>query len=424
MPTFKAEIIKNKKRADGTYNIKIRLTHNRGVVRISTPFYVSKEDLTKSLKIKNQSIIDSTDELIKKYRDECNRLELQYIDMSASEIADYLKNLSKKKEAENGIDFIAFARSWIEKNKDKKGIKNYTIAVNSLIKYIGAERLNILDINFKFLTGYADYLNKKKEDKNKQALEEGKRITTNRALSLYLGNIRHLHNEAKKEYNDEDIGKIPIPLSPFSKFTIPKLEASRKRALDSELIKKIYLLPYKTESSGKELLYNLSKDMFILSFCLLGMNSVDIFTCSNIKDNVITYFRSKTKDRRDDKAEIQVWLHPFIYPLYEKYSDTDNKFVFNVYKRYSSYQNFNRAINKGLKEIGSELGIEDLEFYGARHSFATIALNSIGIDKYTVHAALNHIDGSMRVTDIYIKKDFTAINEANRKVIECVFFGD
>lgn len=29
---------------------------------------------------------------------------------------------------------------------------------------------------------------------------------------------------------------------------------------------------------------------------------------------------------------------------------------------------------------------------GMQHSWATIALNKVGIDKYTVHAALNHVD--------------------------------
>lgn len=44
------------------------------------------------------------------------------------------------------------------------------------------------------------------------------------------------------------------------------------------------------------------------------------------------------------------------------------------------------------------------EYYAARHSWATLAVNKVGIDKYTVHAALNHIDEAMRVTDIYIER--------------------
>lgn len=59
-------------------------------------------------------------------------------------------------------------------------------------------------------------------------------------------------------------------------------------------------------------------------------------------------------------------------------------------------------------------------FYISRHSWATIALNKVGIDKYTVHAALNHLDESMKVTDIYIERDFVNENKANLKVIEYV----
>lgn len=60
-------------------------------------------------------------------------------------------------------------------------------------------------------------------------------------------------------------------------------------------------------------------------------------------------------------------------------------------------------------------------FYISRHSWATIALNKVGIDKYTVHAALNHVDETMRVTDIYIERDFVNENKANAKVVKYVF---
>lgn len=56
--------------------------------------------------------------------------------------------------------------------------------------------------------------------------------------------------------------------------------------------------------------------------------------------------------------------------------------------------------------------------YIARHTWATIAINDVGIDKYTVHTALNHVDETMRVTDIYIKKDWSNIDNANRRVLD------
>jgi hypothetical protein len=60
-----------------------------------------------------------------------------------------------------------------------------------------------------------------------------------------------------------------------------------------------------------------------------------------------------------------------------------------------------------------------LGFYAARHSWATIACSSVvGIDKATVHEALNHVDNEMKVTDIYIDRDWSVIWNANKKVLE------
>lgn len=108
-------------------------------------------------------------------------------------------------------------------------------------------------------------------------------------------------------------------------------------------------------------------------------------------------------------------------PLIQKYRDKSGKRLFNFYQYYADEKGFNKAINYGLKEIGAILGVDDLEYYAARHSWATIALYKVDIDKYIVHAALNHIDDSMRVIDIYIERDFVNENKANAKVVKYVF---
>ena len=167
--------------------------------------------------------------------------------------------------------------------------------------------------------------------------------------------------------------------------------------------------------------YNLAKDCFILSFCLMGINSADLYNATEMDGNTITYYRTKTKDRRLDNAKMVVDIPQIILPLIEKYKDKTGKRLFNFYQYYGDEKTFNKAINYGLKEIGAILEVDDLEYYAARHSWATIALNKVDIDKYTVHAALNHIDDSMKVTDIYIERDFMNENRANAKVVRYVF---
>ena len=74
MATFKAEVYAHQKRADGTYNIKIRVIHQKRKKYIPTTYYVTKDDLTRTtFKLKNQKYIDATDDMIKKYRSICDR---------------------------------------------------------------------------------------------------------------------------------------------------------------------------------------------------------------------------------------------------------------------------------------------------------------------------------------------------------------
>ena len=419
MLTFKAEVLKSKKRSDGTYNVKIRMTYNREVKRLSTNIFVKQEDLTKSFKLKNPKFIKEADTIVRYYQEVCARLQLDINHYTLDDIIAHLKGEQIKSQE---IDFIQFSREWIT-HATIKGAENYTTAVNALVAFLGQEELKISQLTKGLLERFASYINARREVKVKELIRQGKRVPSNRALSLYLGSIRHLFNEAKKHYNDYDRNIILIGSSPFENFKIPKQEATRKRAISADLIRQIYKLPYLYNSRGKETQgrYNLAKDCFILSFCLIGINSADLYNCSELDSNVITYYRTKTTSRRVDKAKMQVKVPALIMPLLKKYRDIKGQRIFNFYHHYSTADSFNKAINYGLKEIGKLIGVDDLEYYAARHSWATLAVNKVGIDKYTVHSALNHIDEAMKVTDIYIERDFEPENEANRLVMEYVF---
>lgn len=403
MATFKAEVQKHHKKSDGTYNIKIRVTHKQKKRYLPTPYFVVQSDLTRALKIKTQSFKDSCEDIERKYRDICNRHGNAVEQMDVDEIVELIKNDSR----EEIIDFIGFGRRYAEKliSSGRKGSgDNYKIALNSLVKFIGKDMLAVSEITSKFLSNYVAWL-----------VPDGN--TGERKVSLYLTMIRALHNKIKEEYNNEDIGIIKIPYSPFVKFKVPKPKTTKKRALTIQDIQKIIDTPYVESPRAGNNRFNLAKDLFILSFGLVGMNSIDLYNCTEYKDGHITYCRTKTKTRRDDEALISIAIEPQIASIFEKYRDLTGKRVFNFYQQYTDRSTFNAAINKGLKELGKALQIDTLQYYAARHSWATIALNDCGVDKYTVHTALNHVDTDMKVTDIYIKKDFTIIAEANRKVL-------
>lgn len=427
MATFKAVILKHRKKADDSFDVKIRVTHN-GVKRfIATPFNVTLKDITvKSLKkdeelrITNHQIEDDVDAIVRRYKKICNELGERINVMDVDQLVDHLQN---KNNSSHGfyLDFIAYGKK-VAKEMEADGRKGsaglYITTLNSLVEFIERPTLNITEITAKFMESYEKWL--------KARVPLVKKAKGTRAVSLYAGYIRSLHNMAKKEFNDEDQGIINIPFSPFKKYVIQKPPATRKRAVSVETLKAIVTLPYKIVTLQPDLnRFNFARDMFILSFCLMGMNTADLYNCEKYKKGWVTYDRAKTKDRREDNAEISVLVQPEIVPLVEKYRDKTGTRVFNFYQYYSTMDTFNTAVNKGLKKIGvlDSIKEDDLEFYAARHSWATIAINDVRIDKYTVHMALNHVDENMKITDIYLKKEFKVINDANRKVLDYLNLG-
>ena len=420
MLTIREEIKKEEQRSDRTYNVKLRFTLNRRFKRISTSLFATPKDLTKDFKIRpNSPIKKEVDALIRTYQEKCAKLQIELNDYTIDDVLDYLNGEHAKTQV---IDFIAFSRNWI-KNSTIKGAPNYTSAINALIRFIGKEELDIRLITYEFLEQFKEFLNREREERTSKLLKQGKRVPSNRTLSLYLMSIKKLFNEAKSTYNKKYKNTILISHSPFDYITIPKQEATRKRAISTEMIQQIWKLPYKNTSKGSKgtCLFDLAKDCFILSFGLIGINSADLYYATNLQDGIITYYRTKTKERRLDAGKMQVKIHPILRPLIDKYKDESGERIFNFHHFYANEKALSKAINRGLKEIGALLHIEDLEYYAARHSWATIAVNKVGIDKYTVHAALNHLDDSMKVTDIYIERDFEIENKANEKVLEYVF---
>lgn len=70
-----------------------------------------------------------------------------------------------------------------------------------------------------------------------------------------------------------------------------------------------------------------------------------------------------------------------------------------------------------MQGIGGFLHLPDLEFYDARHAFGDWARNICRFSKDDVALALNHKDQSKAVTDIYLSKNWTIIDEVQAAVI-------
>lgn len=411
--TLKPVILKHQKRGDGTFNVKIRVTLNRKIGYIPTEHYVGVKQLSKDLKeIKDNFINDELTLELVRLRKEISKLGAKVNNYDVKQLGEYLQEKRNPNNAGNGIDFIEFGLSKIEEMKAEgrdSSAANYQGAINNLKEFIKRDSIDIKEITVRFLRQYETFLRTR----------EG---MGSRGLEVNLIVIRALFNFAREEYNDEDMEDIRISHYPFSKYKIPKSDIPEKRSLDIYKILSIMSYEYTIPKFATILEVSrpeLARDVYTLSFLLVGMNSADLYHIEKIdKGGRITYNRQKTKDRRQDKAEISIKIPAEALPLIKKYKDPTGKRVFNFYQRYSTHKTFNSNLNKGLKTIGDAVNIDNLDFYSARHSWATIARNDCDVSVDDISLALNHSSiSSSRVTDRYIRKDWTRIDDANDKVL-------
>lgn len=411
MTTFKAEISKGERRKDGTWNIKIRITHKRKVRRYSTQMYASANDLTRGGKIKNQSIIDQTDTIIKEWRTRLYSLGSRADLMQVDEVVQFL---TSPPEGE-GIPMWQWMEDYINGIPKEATRGNYRWAIRSLRNYIG------MDISFQQLKARTlqNYIDTYGMDK----------------VAVHLLYLRKMYRAAMVQYNDDDI--VRIPNDPFARLQIIVPSTTSDRSVPLDIIRKIYSMPDDHLIASTR---NLAKDMFLLSFMLMGTNLADLYTAEEPHEGMLVYERQKTRDQRADRAEIHIRVHPLAQAIISR--NKGKSLMLGLSERYYTRKAAHTSISIGIRKIrqylidqyrqetGStqsndaiekRLGIGNLTFYSARHSWATIARNDLGIDKWTVHEGLNHVDSATKITDVYIKKDYTHINDANYRVIEYVF---
>lgn len=427
MATVSWVVFKHHKKSDNTYNPKIRISHNRTSSYISTSIYTELVRFKKnsaSGTITSEKIKEELDGLVREYRQIIN--ENQDVVNECETSKDIVAMIERRKQRRE-IDFIEFARMFIEKtpNEGTKTVK--TTGINSLCHFLnhknGNEKLLIKDLTSRFLREYEAWLRQdryitvRQNKTAKQAYKTIKKPALNdTGVHSYMGIIQSVFNAALLHFNDYEKGDIIITNDPFKVYTIPAVLEAKKRAVDVDIIRKIY--KYSPVNKRKRTTM-FTRDIYILSFLLAGMNAVDMLNCKMVNGR-IEYERQKTKDRRKDNAFISVYVHPLALPIIDKYRDPSEQHLFDFYKRYSNVRNLTKGIHRGMRSLCDELGIDYIQFYSARHSFATIARNECNISKDDISLCLNHSSGKT-VTDTYIKQDFSRIDKVINKVVEYVF---
>lgn len=389
-------------RKDGTFPLKLAITH-KGKFFINLKIYLTEDQLEgeeiinhKSKKIYNpiiqQRLVDVKKILLTLDADgKLSRL-------SSNKLKELIENPSETNDdvvlpylfKDHFVKFIV--------NKKKKNTKEtYQYTFNKISEFTNIDTLTFQDMNLSWMKRFEIHLSE---------------LCAVNTRGILFRNIRSIFNDAI----DDEL--ISPNIYPFRKFKIDK-ETTLKRSLTVDEL--ILLRDYPCEEHQEKY-----RDIFMLIFYLIGINTVDIFNLKEIRNgNIIEYRRAKTN------RLYTIEVLPEAQTIIDKYRGEN--YLINILDRYSNYRDFAHRLNDNLQEIGEVKLVEktikgkkrkvkerkpilpDLTTYYARHTWATIAA-SLDIPKETIAAALGH--GGNSVTDIYINFDQKKINEANRRVVD------
>lgn len=377
----------------------IRITHRRKSYYLKTEWVVTRSGLGKGWEVEDAFVLESCSRRITEYIQQLNG-----VDVSQWSLTEVRQFLCDKRV---GCSFSDFARDFIHSLKETGHVNNarlYQAALASLERHFRSE-----DVQFNHIDSAAI----------------GRWLTelapTHRARCLYGRCMRAVFSRAMK-LSREPGSELPrIEFNPWDNVTIPTSETPRKRAIEVEECRRFFAF----DVSGGKYRERLGRDMALLSFCLAGINTVDLYGLrkSDLRDGVIRYRRSKTSSRRSDGAYFEIRVPEMAAALIECYrAGDDSDFLLRFADRYKDARSFNAVVNTGIRRICERMGLRENEysFYTFRHTWATVARNCCGASLSEVGFALNHI-GGYAVTMGYIKPDFTPAWELNERVLAYMF---
>lgn len=412
MITFKAIVIPNNRRKDGTYPVKIRVTFKGVTRRLPTTMVCRQADLTRSLRIKNADILNKSDELIGQMRKVA--MNISPFDLENHDVDWVVRRIKKELQDDSfSLDFFEWSDRYLQ-TKNSETRKTYITAVNAFERFLGQRRMDINNMTKAMILDFAEWSDSQPKQfystKEGTVLPSEKPKKGNRQTSISLRMLATIFVAARERYNDEDEGVILIPRQPFA--SIPKAipPSDGQKNLGQELMQRII------DSDTDDRNLRTALDIFILSFGTMGANMADLYNTPSFRGDTWIYNRQKTTTRRADRAEMRVTIQPELLPFVARLSGRGSHWL-NVLQDYAAGKDWcTRRVNRYLKKWCETNGVPVFTFYAARHTWASLARKA-GVEKATIDECLAH-KGSFDIADIYAERDWEGMQKANRKVLD------
>jgi hypothetical protein len=303
-----------------------------------------RQTTVKEMDIKDPFINNLINKTLDEYRLEIGKLGKRIEYFTCENLRDFLETHNQE------IDFIKFCNEHIQQLKadGREGTAaNHLTVRNSLTDFFRRGNVSIMEINTNMIKSFDRFLRGRREIIR---LNQGKLVTKTSAglkdqgVHNIMRDLRTLFNEAKKKFNNEDLGIIKIPHYPFKNYKLPKKPPTQKRNHTAEQIRLIRDIELTADSRAE-----LARDLYILSFYLCGMNAVDLYRLQDYKGNRIEYNRSKTEGQRIDNAFISIRIPEPAKPLLDKY-------IGKLKIRYAHFRYLDKALKYWIKTIVENYG--------------------------------------------------------------------
>ena len=385
---------KRRKRKDGLYPVKIRVTHSRYSKYFPTSYALTIQDFNKVMgKAPRESFKDIRKKLIEK--EEEARSTISDIDEFTFEEFESASQNGGKKET----DFYVLFSQKIEKLNNQQRVKTgrtYNTTLTALKTFTKSDSLPIKRISIKFLEDFEQWMLKRKRS-----------ITT---VGIYCRNIRSVFNDAIAD------GIAKHESYPFGrrKYQIPTGRSVKKALTKDDVLKLVTYQPKK----GIEAY---SRDMWVFSYLANGMNFTDIasLTKDSIVDGFLIFSRSKTiRSTRSKPTLIRVYILDQMSEIIERWGShgpSKSKYLFPILKEgMTAEQQANtvelaiRSVNYHIGKIAKSVGIEKkVTTYTARHTFSTVLKRS--------GASIEYISESLGHSNIITTKHYLDSFEDDEK---------
>lgn len=390
MATIKFVILPAHPLKDGSFRIKLAVSHRSSTSYISTRFSVrSVGQFSCGQVIEHPNALTINRHLramMDNYEERLYNIENIHL-YTAQQIAGILS----RKVQTSLPTFGSVTKDYIAE-LESQGRHNYAILLERNSRYMEE------------FVGYDIPLEQIDESIIRNFMKELRcRDLSDTSINMHLSRTRTIINRGIKMYG------VKYDIPPFVNI---KIQAAPERELDIT-VEQFKRIRDCTPSCHK---LEVARDMFCLSYYLAGMNLVDMVKYDFRNTDRVDYVRFKTRNQKQGEKRISFTIQPEAWEIIEKYMDKRTGKLDLGYK--FAYRNLPRYITRNIHALAEELHIRDkVVYYSARKSFTQHGFD-LGVSLEILEYCVGQSMKKNRPIFNYVRIMRKHADEAIRKILD------